>query len=417
MGDAILKGAMLVMLVLMLTAIPADATVSSVSITPANPVKGDTVVMNGMAGAGEAVPITITFHMAAPVKNGKFTYSLSSVDIPSPNSFTVIASNCKRLSVSASLTFLPFPYTLTSQKSGSTQTISQSGVPSGKYNIRIFGDAVDWTSPVMLTVRAWTKTTADASGRFSYSYDTSPVPAGVFEVDVGGIKKSIMLSEGSSVGSSSPTGGGGTGYTPVEPPTNVKHEVTDYILNVKKGEHIIHEFSKQETDVQGIEFDSLDYCNELMVKVQELKKIPSSVSTTPNGTVYKSLNIVVDMPLGESTIKNAQIHFRVERLWLENNSLNASWVMLYRYHAGQWSALNTTLTSEDDNYTYYTAHSGGFSLFTIAAQKKTNETTTTNETAPQVPTPTSAPPHSTPSAGGIALVAALTCAYVLIRRG
>jgi len=416
-----LKGFVLGALVIMLFLIPVSASVSTVSISPANPVKGDIIIMEGTANPNEEVPITVIFHMNAPISGGKFSYQLYEVDIPSPNRFTVIANNCKRLSVSASLTLIPFPFTLTTQKAGDTQTITQSGVPSGTYNIKIFGDPALWSSPVELTVKAWTKTRADSSGSFSYSYDTAPVPAGEFEVDVGGTERTVMLSESSpsSPGSSS---GNGVSSNFTEAPTNVERQITDYIMAVMKGDHITHEFSNQETDIQGIEFDALEYSNDLMVKVQELKSLPTVVQSAPPGTVYKNLNIVVDMPFGEKSIENAQIHFRVNETWLENNSLNASWVVLYRYHGGQWNGLNTSLIAEDDSYAHYTALSSGFSFFAIVAQKEANETAPSNETFSEeranttTPASTQAPQH-TPSVGGLAAMMAVACAYLLTRRG
>lgn len=443
MGDAMLRMGVLAVLMMIALALPAGAAVneSTLTITPENPTQGDVVVMQGKANPNEDIPITITFQMDVPVSGGTFDYRLNGVEIPSPNRFTVVAEGCRRLSVSASLSSLPFPYTLTSQEEGSTQTISQGGVPSGKYNIRIFGDAIEGASTVRLKVEAWTEIRADASGSFSYSYNSAPVPAGLFDVNVGGVRRTLMLSESEFNPSSptptpspSPSGGGSSssegiytsGPNPTDvyvPPENIEIQVVDYILAVVKDEHITHEFSDPKLDIRSIEFDSLGYSDELMVKVQELKNTSTLVDKPAPGMTYKSFRFFVDTQYNR--IKNILINFRVENSWLENNSVNASSVALYRYANGQWNSLNTTLVGQDEAYTHYTASSPGFSVFAIVAQTHTNETATSQETLPTNevnPNPTSqstggSATPSMPTVGLLGLTAVIMCAYGLLRRG
>lgn len=434
-GDAMLKMGVLAVLMMIVLALPVGATVneSTLTITPENPTRGDVIVMQGKANPNEDISITITFQMDVPVIGGTFDYRLSGVEIPSPNRFTVTAEGCRRLSVSASL--FGIPITRTSAAEGSTQTISQGGVPSGKYNIRIFGDAMEGASTVTLRVEAWTEIQADESGSFSYSYNSAPVPAGLFDVNVGGVRRTLMLSEShppSPTPSPSPTGGGSSssesvytsGPNPTDmyvPPEDIEIQVVDYILAVVKDEHITHEFSEPKLDIRSIEFDSLGYSDEFMVKVQELKNTSVLVDKPAPGITYKSFRFFVDTQYNR--IKNILINFRVENSWLENNSVNASSVALYRYVNGQWNSLNTTLVSQDEEYTHYTASSPGFSVFAIVAQAHTNETASSLETlSPNEVNPTpqstenSAKP-SMPSVGLLALIAAVMCAYWLLRRG
>lgn len=438
MGDAMLRVCMLAMLMLLLLALPVAASVneSTLTITPENPTRGDIIVMQGKASPNENIPITISFQMSVPVSGGTFEYQLTGVEIPSPNRFTVVAEGCRRLSISASL--FGIPITRTSAVEGSTQTISQSGVPSGKYNIRIFGDAVEGVSTVRIKVEAWTEIQADASGSFYYSYNSAPVPPGLFHVNVGGIQKTLMLSDfypifptpttPSPTPIASPTEEGSSsseiytsGPNPTDvyiPPENIKMQVVDYIFAVVKGEHITHELSEPRLDIRSIEFDSLGYADEFMIKVQELKNTSTLVDEPAPGTTYKSFRFFVDTQYDRIT--NIQINFRVENSWLENNSLNASSVALYRYAKGQWNCLNTTLVGQDETYTHYTAASPGFSVFAIVAQTHTNTTLSQEEyfnaTNQTHNTESSAKP-SMSSVGILGLIAALMCAYGLLRRG
>ncbi len=83
--------------------------------------------------------------------------------------------------------------TKSSEASGDTATVSQSNVPPGTYTIKIDGDAGEGVSEVNLKITAFKGIKADSNGNFSYSYNTTAVPPGNFEVKVGGITKEITL--------------------------------------------------------------------------------------------------------------------------------------------------------------------------------------------------------------------------------
>ncbi|MHC1625306.1 MAG: PGF-CTERM sorting domain-containing protein [Methermicoccaceae archaeon] len=167
------------------------ATVSEFNVTPTEPVKGDVVHIEGSASPSEDVIVKITFGKTVSVESGEFVYRLYDVVIPSgPNRFTVTATNCEHLDVSVhKLIWI----TKGNDGSGGTATVSQSNVPAGTYDIRIKGQATDGASSSSLTIVAQSTLTADSSGKFSYEYDTSSVPPGVFTLDVGGVTKTLVL--------------------------------------------------------------------------------------------------------------------------------------------------------------------------------------------------------------------------------
>ena len=160
--------------------------------SPQEPVSGDILNIDGSASPGEKVDVFATFEKTVPVSGGKFEYNLKDVKIPEGfnNSFTVEANGAKNLNVRVKMVLW---VTKSSEASGDTATVSQSNVPPGTYKIKIDGDAGEGVSEVNLKITAFEKIKADSNGNFSYSYDTTAVPTGDFEVNVGDITKEITL--------------------------------------------------------------------------------------------------------------------------------------------------------------------------------------------------------------------------------
>ena len=162
------------------------------AFSPQEPVSGDILNIDGSASPGEKVNVFATFEKAVSVSGGKFEYNLKDVKIPEGfnNSFTVEANGAKNLNVRVKMVLW---VTKSSEASGDTSTVSQSNVPPGTYKIKIDGDAGEGVSEVNLKIRASQGIKADSNGNFSYSYDTTAVPPGNFEVKIGDITKEITL--------------------------------------------------------------------------------------------------------------------------------------------------------------------------------------------------------------------------------
>lgn len=99
-------------------------------------------------------------------------------------------------------------------------------------------------------------------------------------------------------------------------------------------------------------------------------------------------------------VQSAEITFKVENSWLTSQGLTINDIAMYRYTTG-WSELDTSMTSQDNTFTYYKAITPGFSTFVIA--KKGGEfvlpPTKPEPTTPPTTTPPTTTPPTTPSIG------------------
>ena len=178
--------------VLILMLMPLGAAFEA---SPMNPCPGETVAITGFADPGEAVRLSSSFEMDLPVENGRFEYLAENVEIPrKPNNFAVTARNVESLRVGVKMGIwltMPVP------ASGGTASISRSDVPSGRYALKIFGDAQEGASVVPVQVKAETTVYAGPDGRYQLSVDTTGVPVGDYRIR--GAGDVLVLSIGGSV--------------------------------------------------------------------------------------------------------------------------------------------------------------------------------------------------------------------------
>jgi hypothetical protein len=87
--------------------------------------------------------------------------------------------------------------TKSAEATDGTATVTQTNVPSGTYKIRIDGKASG--SNVKLKITAMQEVEVNSEGSLSYLYSTKSIPAGNFEVEVGGATKQIELKPSESL--------------------------------------------------------------------------------------------------------------------------------------------------------------------------------------------------------------------------
>jgi uncharacterized protein YcnI len=185
-----LKFLFLISVFLFLIISPGAAASSSWELNPKNPVAGDIIEIKGTGFEGETAKALVSFEKEVEVQDGEYEYLLEDVIIPSSsyNSFTVKAVGADDLNVRAKMILW---LTKSAEATDGTATVSQTNVPPGTYKIRIDGKASG--SSVKLKITAMQEIEVNSDGSFSYEYNTKSIPAGNFEVKVGGATKQIEL--------------------------------------------------------------------------------------------------------------------------------------------------------------------------------------------------------------------------------
>lgn len=230
-------------------------------------------------------------------------------------------------------------------------------------------------------------------------------------------------SGGGGGGKRSGGGGGGAGASQ-EPQSNVEAKELSQ-KTVTAGKHVKFEFPKGATCVRYVEFDAKKSLGKVTTIVEMLKGQSKLVSSLPEGSVYKNINIWVGSGgiANSNNIENAVVGFRVEKAWLEEREVDESSVALWHYNKG-WSKLETEKVGEDNTYVFFDAKTSGFGCFTIVVPEKviepieedTSDSDGFNGTEPpksEVPKPSKS---RIPGFESVIAVGVLGAVYLVLRR-
>ncbi|HIH95594.1 TPA: PGF-pre-PGF domain-containing protein [Methanosarcina acetivorans] len=181
---------------------------------------------------------------------------------------------------------------------------------------------------------------------------------------------------GSSGSSSSSSMGSGVSK---EPAKNVEVKELD-TRHIMSGYPVKYDFAENATCVTYLEVSPLKTYKKTTATVEVLKGKSIFVQKLPPGRVYKQLNIWLgNKGAGnEDSIKSAYTGFKVEKDWIENNSVNESNVTLLWYDS-KWMPLSTEKTGEDEDYVYFRAKTIAFSCFAISEYTGEEGTVETGE--------------------------------------
>ncbi|MDQ1262756.1 MAG: hypothetical protein QG575_1937 [Euryarchaeota archaeon] len=134
-------------------------------------------------------------------KNG-YSYDLPGIHMPSkPNNFTVVASNVKNLNVGvkkdpveggSNFTRTWISTRATADKNG-TARIDNDMISPGRYQFKIFGEAIDNTTQVTLEMKVIKKLLIN--GRFNLALNTSGFPTSNYSINVKAINDSVRFDE------------------------------------------------------------------------------------------------------------------------------------------------------------------------------------------------------------------------------
>ena len=217
-----------------------------------------------------------------------------------------------------------------------------------------------------------------------------------------------------SSGSSGSGSSGGGGVTSGEPFANIaKSETKDGSLTA--GKPVAFTFKSPELAIHQILITGKESENDVTVRVESLKNTSKLVSRAAPGTVYINENVWVN----SKKITGVTLKFRVTNAWITGSNVQKENIKLLRWSDNDWKALNTTVLTRDDTYTYFEAQSAGLSSFAVSAMKEGQvpvETTlpSTTVTTPAINTVT--PKKPTPGFGMLVAVLAISAIYLLRRR-
>jgi len=371
--------ALCIFCILLITISMAAAAVSQVQVSPEDPVVGDEITVSGMAAPNEKIDTSVTFSNTVSPTNGEYTYRVGNIDIPSKgsNSFSVTGTPVKDMWISVKLYGL-VPLTVSKDASGTTAKISQSNVPGGTHKITI-GGLADTSSDVDLTIKATLGIEADPSGHFTYTYDTSSIPAGDFQLMVGGNSQTIALKEpdsgssstpesssGSSSGGNNGGGGGSSGEA-----NSIIDVVESKSYRMVAGTPVTFEFSEHDNPLVYINLTTKKTKYSVPVRIEILSDTSTFVDTPADGTIYRNLNIWIGYEgfATPANIQEASIVFGVEEQWLAEHGIDPSRIVLMHYDMDNdsWEPLSTKMIDSDNTHIYYMANTLSFSPFAIIA--------------------------------------------------
>lgn len=179
--------------------------------------------------------------------------------------------------------------------------------------------------------------------------------------------KSTSSSGGGGGGSSKSSSSGGAGGSP-EPQSNVETKELSQTF-VTNGTTVRFDFPNGVTCIRYVEFDAKKTLGKITTIVEMLKGQSELVSSLPEGTVYKNVNIWVGSGgiANSDNLENAVIGFKIEKAWLEENEVDTDSVNLW-YYEDSWSKLDTRKIDESNStYVYFESETPGFGSFAIVA--------------------------------------------------
>jgi PGF-pre-PGF domain-containing protein len=178
-----------------------------------------------------------------------------------------------------------------------------------------------------------------------------------------------VTSSSSSSTSSSSSGGGGSGGSSggVSSTTSSSHK--EIWASIYQGEMAEIEIDNENIAITNVLIDVTKdiYGPWLKIETKAAADLPSTVSELDK-TVESYLYAQTSSTLTNDVLSTVSLDFRVSQDWLSESALTENQVALYHLadDSEDWEEVDTTHSSSDDDYAYYTASVSGFSYFAVA---------------------------------------------------
>lgn len=199
-----MRNSILLALIFVSMSIPfCSGVVEEITVTPENPVPGDTLDIFIKADPSETLPVTITFERELETDNDRYIMSVSDLQIPDPpNKFKVRAWPVEDMTVTL---ILGVRMSTTVTAVDGIASISQSNIEGEEYDTRVRGNAEPGTDTVNVRITAESSITTDASGEYHYMFPTSDIPSGEYTAEVDGETVVIVVGEPEAPDTNAPT--------------------------------------------------------------------------------------------------------------------------------------------------------------------------------------------------------------------
>ncbi len=152
----------------------------------------------------------------------------------------------------------------------------------------------------------------------------------------------------SSVGSSG--GASGEAYANIALRERVERQII-------KDRFITYRFVKPGTDITFVNFTSGNNYGSVAAVVEMLHNTSTLIAAAPPGTVYKNINLWVGSAgfATDANMENVTVSFRVNRSWIDKNSVSISKIRLHGYNkSGEtWMLLPVEITGKDESYIHF----------------------------------------------------------------
>lgn len=177
---------------ILLLAVSALALICTPAMAFETSVTDSSVTITGKAAPDDQLRFAASFHMQLPVEAGQYQYE-TSISVPQkPNRFAVRVQNVQDLNAGMKMGVW---LTKHFEASSGVATLSQSNIPMGRYNLKIFGQALTGRSSVPVDVSVETEVKANKNGDYSLTIDTTGIPHGEYTIRGAGKTKTINVGQ------------------------------------------------------------------------------------------------------------------------------------------------------------------------------------------------------------------------------
>jgi PGF-pre-PGF domain-containing protein len=169
-------------------------------------------------------------------------------------------------------------------------------------------------------------------------------------------------------GGSSGSGGGGGGGASGEAYANIalRERVERQIM---KDRFITYRFVKPDTDITFVNFTAMNNYGSVAAVVEMLHHTSTLIAAAPPGTVYKNINLWVGSAgfATDANMENVTVSFRVNRSWIDENSVSISKIRLHGYNKSgkTWVMLPVAITGKDGSYIHFESKTAIFNQLAI----------------------------------------------------